>query len=96
MAERLSIPSEDAFSKKKNTYICIPVLLANPLQALENKQKTPQKTKEIHGKESTKETKTRRKRRTEMFQKPAHLNPNSVTVWGCLGPVSPFFDIFFF
>ena len=38
-----------------------------PLKTLENKQKTPQKTKEIPSKKNTKETKTSRKRRTGDF-----------------------------
>ena len=38
--------------------------LYEPLKALENKQKTPKKTKEFRSKKNTKETKTSRKRRT--------------------------------
>ena len=38
--------------------------LGEPLKTLENRQKTPQKTKEFRSKKNTKETKTPRKRRT--------------------------------
>ena len=39
-----------------------------PLKTLENKQKTPQKTKDFRKKKNTKETQTPRKRRTRWFQ----------------------------
>ena len=38
-----------------------------PLRTLENKQKTPKKTKEFRSKKNTKETKTPRKRRTGLL-----------------------------
>ena len=55
--------------------------LGEPLKTLENRQKTPQKTKEFRSKRTTKETKTPRKRRTGHFptgKKCTFLQKNAV------------------
>ena len=62
-----------------------------PLKTLENRQKTPPKTKEFRSKKNTKETKTPRKRRTGLIRHPLDSPQNPTGKTGDRGDRTEFY-----